>query len=61
MTFFPMLSSVNENSERESNRMSSLLYLYLSKSAFLVSFADPHRQLPKLKSVFKAFGHRFSM
>ena len=61
MTFFPMLPSVNEKSERESNRMSSLLYLYLSKSAFLVSFADRHRQLPNLKSVFKAFGHRFRM
>ena len=40
MTFFPELPSVNENPERESNPIPRATYLYLSKSAFLVSFTD---------------------
>ena len=55
MTFFLMVASSNENSERESNPMLQLLYLYLCRSAFLVSFTDPNKQLPNLKSVFKFF------
>ena len=47
MTFFPVLPSVNENSERESNPMSWLLQLYLSGSAFLVSFTDPNKAKTK--------------
>ena len=50
-----MVASGNENSERESNPMLQLLYLYLCRSAFLVSFTDPNKQLPNLKSVFKFF------
>ena len=53
MTFLPMLPSVSESSERESNLMSLPLYLYLSGSAFLVSFTDPVKQLLNVKSVFK--------
>ena len=40
-----MLPSVNENSERESNPMRWPSYLYLSESAYLVSFSDPNKQL----------------
>ena len=47
-----MLSSVNENSERQSNPMPQPLYLYLSGSAFLVSFRDPNKQLLKVKYVY---------
>ena len=47
-----MLLFVNENSERESNPLPWLLYLYLSGSAFLVSFIDPSKQLFNVKSVF---------
>ena len=36
-TFFAMCPSVNVNSEGESNPMTQPLYLYLSRSAFLVS------------------------
>ena len=49
---FPTLPSVNENSERESNLMPLPLYLYLSISAFLVTFVDPKKQLFNVKSVF---------
>ena len=61
MTFFPMLPSVNEYSGRESIPMQYLLYLYLSRSAFLVSFRDPNKQLLNVKSVFKFLNHGFSM
>ena len=40
MTLFPVLPSVNKNSERESSSMRYLLYLYLSGSVFLVSYTD---------------------
>ena len=52
-----MLPSVNENSERELDPMSSPPYLYLSRSAFLVSFTDSNKQLPNVQSVFKSVGH----
>ena len=42
---FPMLPYVNENFERESNLMPHPIYLYLSRSAFLVSFTDPNEKL----------------
>ena len=45
LTFFHMLPSVNKNSERESNPMPYPVCLYLSGSAFLVSFTDPSKQL----------------
>ena len=45
IAFLPMLPSVNENSERESNPMRWPSYLYLSESAYLVSFSDPNKQL----------------
>ena len=61
MTFFPMLPSVNENSERESNPMLRPLYLYLSGSAFLVSFTDSHKQFFNVKSVFKFLNHGLRM
>ena len=57
MTFFPILPSGNKNCERESNLIPQPLYLYLSRSAFLVSFTDPNKQLPNAKSVFKSLGH----
>ena len=44
---------VNKNFERESNPMTQPVYLYLSRSAFLVSFTDPNKQLPSAKSMFK--------
>ena len=48
--FFPTLPSDNENSECKSNPLPYPLYLYLSRSPFFVSFADPN----KFKSVFKS-------
>ena len=51
ITFFPTPASVNENFERESNP--KLLHLYLYRSAFLVRFTDPNKQLPNVKSMFK--------
>ena len=42
MTFFPMLASGNENPERESKPMPCPLFLYLSRSSFLVTLADPN-------------------
>ena len=45
MTFFTMLPSVSESSER----------------VFLVSFTDPNKQFFNLKSVFKFLNHGFSM
>ena len=50
--YAPVLS-VNKNYEQESNPMSWPLQLYLSRSAFLVSFTDPDKQLPNVKHVFK--------
>ena len=41
--------------------MLQLIYLHLSRSIFLVSFADPNKQLPNVKSVFKSLGHRLNM
>ena len=59
MTFFPMLPSGND--KRESNPMPQQLYLYLSGSAFLVSFADPNRQLSNVNSAFKFLNHGVSV
>ena len=56
-----MLPSLNENSERESNPMPWLVYLYLSGSAFLVSFTDPKAQLFNVKSMFKFLNHGVSL
>ena len=61
ITLFPMLPFLNENWKQESNPMSQLLYLYLSTSAFLVSFTAPNKQLPSVKSVFKSFYHGSSL
>ena len=61
MTFIPMLPPVSENSEREPNSMLYPLYLYLSRSAFLVSFTDSKEQLSNVKSVFKFLNCGFSM
>ena len=52
MTFFPMLPSVIENSERESNPMPYPLYLYLYRSAILGKSTDPNKQLFNVKFVF---------
>ena len=54
MTFSPILLSGNENSERELNPIPEAVYRYLSRSAFLVSFTEPNKQLPNVKSVFKS-------
>ena len=51
-TFFPMLPSINKNSERESNPMPQAQHFYLSESAFLISFT---------KSVFKFLNHGLSV
>ena len=48
-----MLLSGNENSERESNPIPQPLYLYLIRSAFLVSFTGPNKQLTNVKIAFK--------
>ena len=61
MTFFPMLLSVNENSERESIPMPSSLYLNISGLAYLVRFTDPNKQLFNVKSVFKFRNHGLSV
>ena len=53
-----MLPLVKESSERQSNPMLYPLCLYLSSSAFLVSFKDPNKQLFNVKSVFKSLDHR---
>ena len=52
-----MLPFVYENFDQELNPMPYLLYLYLSRSAFLLSFTAPNKQLPTVKSVFKSFHH----
>ena len=51
-----MPPSANENSENENQ----ILYLYLSGSAFLVSFPDPNKQLFNVKHVLKFLNHEFS-
>ena len=56
-TFFPMLSSDNENSERESSPIPYPLYLNLSGSVFLVSFTAPNKQSFRVKSVSKSRDH----
>ena len=61
MTFLPLNPSVNKNSERESNTMPYLLYLYLSGSALLVSTTDPNKQLFNGKSVLKSLEHGSSV
>ena len=61
MTFFPMLLFLNKNSKRELNHLPGSLYLYLSGSAFLVSFTDPNKQFFNIKSVFKFLNHGFSV
>ena len=48
-----MVPSGNETSKQEPNTMPKLIYLYLSRLIFLVSFTDPNKQLPDVKSVFK--------
>ena len=53
MKFFLMLLSGIENSERESNPIPQPLYLYLIRSAFLVSFTGPNKQLTNVKIAFK--------
>ena len=53
MTLFPMLPSANENYERELNPILLLPYLYLSRSAFLISYTGQNNQLFNVKSVFK--------
>ena len=53
MAFFPMVPPGNEKSEQESNPIPYPLYLYLPRSAFLVSFTDPNKQLPSIKYVLK--------
>ena len=61
MTYIPCLPSVKKNSERESNSMAEPVYLYLSRSEFLVSFTDPHEQLPNVKSAFKFLNYGRSL
>ena len=53
ITFLLALPSGKEYSSRKSNPISSAVYLYLSRSAFLVSFKDPTEQLLNAKSVLK--------
>ena len=64
MTFYPMLSSVNKIlNENEIICCSCYLdqYLYLSRSAFLVNFTDPNKQLCNVKPVFEFLNHGFSV
>ena len=61
MIFFLKLTSVNKNTERESNPMLQPLYLYLYRPAFLVSFTVPNKQLFNVKSVFKFLNPGFGM
>ena len=50
------------SSLKESNPMSLQLHLYLSRSASLVNFKDPNKQLFNAKSAFKfKFQHGLSM
>ena len=54
-----MLPSINKTSE--SNPMSHSLYLYLSVSAFLISFTNVNKLLLNVKSVFRFLNHGFSL
>ena len=58
MTFISMLPSVNKNLEQESNTMQQPLYLYLSGSAFLVSFTDPWIQCVRNIQIYYFFRKR---
>ena len=53
MTFFTKRRYVNESFKQESNPMPWPLSLYLFRSEVSVSFTDPNKQLPNVKSVFK--------
>ena len=55
-----MLPTISENSERESNPTPQLPYLFLSGSAFLVSFTDTNKQLFNVKSLFRFRNYGFS-
>ena len=57
ITFLPTLPPGNGNSERESNSVPEPLYLHLPRSALLVGFTDPNKQLHDVKSVFKSLDH----
>ena len=57
MTFFRILPSDNKNSEHELNPVPYPLYLYLSVSAFLVSFTVPNNQSFRVKPVFTSRDH----
>ena len=59
MTFLPKLPAHNENCESASNPVPWPIYGYLSISAFLVTFTDPNKQLPNVKSGFKSLDHVF--
>ena len=48
-----MLPSANENYKRELNPMLRPSYLYLSRSAFLVSYTNRNTHLFNVKYVFK--------
>ena len=61
MTFYYMLPSANKSSAPESNSMLWLLYLYVSRSTFLVSFTDPNNQLSNIKYVFKLLNCRLGL
>ena len=61
MTFLPILPSVNENLERESNPMPWPLFLCLSGSAFLVSLTDQNKQLSNVKYLFNFLNHGVSV
>ena len=50
---FHTLSLGKGHYERESNPTPLPLYLYLPRSAFLVSFTDSNKQLRNVKSVFE--------
>ena len=58
---FPIFPSLNENCQQELNPMPYPPYLYLSGLAFLVSFADPNKQLASVKSVSNSLGYRWSV
>ena len=60
ITYFPKLPSVTKNSENESNPKAQPLYLYLYRSALLVSFTDLNKQLFNIKSLFKFITCGFS-
>ena len=54
---FSQLPSLNENSERESNLLSQLLYLHSSGSVLLVNFTDSNKQLLNAKPGLRFFNH----